>query len=500
MKKKNFLDIYCHYMAAWYIRFLRKKYDFEYGYIQEKLEKARMRAVYLFGIKVLKIYEYEKNRMFFLFGLLPTLLITDTGAKACMYLGRFELWKERRAGMLQFPDGGFLMERRPPGGRRLFYHIGALKRNPSGTGIPRTAASLLAALLKEHSGLYEVIPVCSRENAPGFCSAFDEVRQTFPFLKVTGEDGPALFSAGDVLFFPIPDVREVESQYHVLKFLKERGVRVCFIAYDVIILRHPEFFTASLYEEMKKWFEHVSEFNGILAISRSAEQDYLRWRQDCGIPPDEKFFTSWFHLGSDIRMPVSSRGLPESSESVLAMLKSRVTFLEVSTIEPRKGYGQALEAFERLWEKGLDINFVIVGKKGWKMDAFLHRLESHAEMGRRLFWLRDISDEYLDKVYDAASCVLFPSEAEGFGLAVIEGAQHGKPLILRDIPVFREIAGEHAAYFSGLDPQPLVDCIEQWLKDRKNGCVIPSSGIKPLTWEESARMLLSRLESEEFPQ
>ena len=66
-----------------------------------------------------------------------------------------------------------------------------------------------------------------------------------------------------------------------------------------------------------------------------------------------------------------------------------------------------------------------------------------------------------NKVYEAASGVIMPSEAEGFGLAIIEGAHHGKPLILRDIPVSREIAGDHATYFSGLDPEPLADCIEQ---------------------------------------
>ena len=80
-----------------------------------------------------------------------------------------------------------------------------------------------------------------------------------------------------------------------------------------------------------------------------------------------------------------------------------------------------------------------------------------------------------------------------FGLAIVEGARHGKPLILRDLPVFREIAGEHPTYFHGLEPQALVDCIEQWLEDFKKGRAIPSTGIKTLTWEESAKMLLSRL-------
>ena len=174
-------------------------------------------------------------------------------------------------------------------------------------------------------------------------------------------------------------------------------------------------------------------------------------------------------------------------------MSARPSFLEVSTVEPRKGYGQALAAFERLWAKGVDVNFVIVGRKGWKIDELAQKIDEHPENGKRLFWLKGISDEYLNKVYEAATCVLFPSEAEGFGLAVVEGARHGKPLILRDLPVFREIAGENATYFSGLNPEALSACLEKWLDNYAAGQVVSSSGIRALTWEESARMLLSRL-------
>ena len=141
----------------------------------------------------------------------------------------------------------------------------------------------------------------------------------------------------------------------------------------------------------------------------------------------------------------------------------------------------------------MDVNFVIVGRKGWKIDALAERLERHPENGKRLFWLRGISDEYLNRVYQACACVLFPSEAEGFGLAVAEGARHGKPLILRDLPVFRETAGEHATYFSGLDAESLETCLSQWLERFAAGQAPSSAGIRALSWEESARMLLSRL-------
>ena len=71
---------------------------------------------------------------------------------------------------------------------------------------------------------------------------------------------------------------------------------------------------------------------------------------------------------------------------------------------------------------------------------------------------------------------------------MIEAAQHGLPIIARDIPVFREVAGESAYYFSGEDPQVLANALQSWLS---LGDAVPAStGITPLTWHQSSRQLL----------
>ncbi len=85
------------------------------------------------------------------------------------------------------------------------------------------------------------------------------------------------------------------------------------------------------------------------------------------------------------------------------------------------------------------------------------------------------------------------SEAEGFGLAVVEGARHKKPLILRDLPVFREIAGDSAFYFDGLRPDDLADAVTRWLALDAEGKAPSSDGVERLTWAESARQLIQRL-------
>jgi glycosyltransferase involved in cell wall biosynthesis len=172
----------------------------------------------------------------------------------------------------------------------------------------------------------------------------------------------------------------------------------------------------------------------------------------------------------------------------------------VGTIEPRKGYLQTIDAFTRLWEDGAEINLIIAGNEGWKslpnhmrrsIPLIIKRIRNHKEFGKRLFWHEGISDEYLEKLYDASTCLIAASEGEGFGLPLIEAAQHKLPIICRDIPVFREVAGEHAYYFSAINAGQLADEINKWLAMYGSNLHPQSSTMPWLTWKQSAAKLLN---------
>jgi glycosyltransferase involved in cell wall biosynthesis len=144
---------------------------------------------------------------------------------------------------------------------------------------------------------------------------------------------------------------------------------------------------------------------------------------------------------------------------------------------------------EQLWADKVDANLVIIGNQGWKTEDLVEKIHCHPELNNRLFWLQGISDEMLEQVYRAADALLAASKGEGFGLPLIEAAQYGLRVIARDIPVFREVAGEHAYYFRGEEPRDLADALRSWLL---LGNAAPASiGIPWLTWEQSSRQLLN---------
>jgi glycosyltransferase involved in cell wall biosynthesis len=303
------------------------------------------------------------------------------------------------------------------------------------------------------------------------------------------QDEPIDYAPGDV-FFTLdlqPQVQTAQRAFY--QELRRQGVRVVFAVYDLLCVRMPEFFFPGAEKGFAPWLEVVAEGDAAVCISKAVADELAEWVAQHGPLRQRPFKIDWFHLGGDVGSSAPSQGVPTEAESVLAQLRNRHSFLLVGTLEPRKGHAQVLAAFEQLWQTGTDVNLVIVGKVGWMVETLVELLRSHPERNQRLFWLEGISDEYLEKVYAASTCLIAASYGEGFGLPLFEAAQHKTPIIARDIPVFREVAGDHAYYFDSTDAKGLAQAIEQWLTLFANNQYPKSDGMPWLTWKESASRL-----------
>lgn len=275
--------------------------------------------------------------------------------------------------------------------------------------------------------------------------------------------------------------------------LRRLGMRVCFVVYDLLPVHLPNRFPRETERRHAAWLQIVSEADAALCISRAVAAELQSWIGAAGSARKRPLNVGWFHLGSEIGFAGPSGGFPVGASDVLDRMSTCPTFLVVGTLEPRKGHMQTLDAFDLLWAIGTDVNLVLVGRRGWQVEGLISRILGHSELGRRLLWLEGIGDEFLDAIYRQSACLIAPSEAEGFGLPLVEAAQHATPIIARDIPVFREIAANDAFYFEGSDPICLVDAIRDWLKLFAEGRQPRSENIHFLTWEQSARQLADAL-------
>jgi len=378
--------------------------------------------------------------------------------------------------------------------RRLFVDISVVYRNDFRTGIQRVVRAILAALLADPESPFEVVPVYLECESSLW--RYKTANISLCHGSLTAEQGRSSSEidpiTGDILLcldFAGGYVVEA-SQQALYSRIKKQGAIICFVVYDLLLVKSPEYFEEVNIPGYLEWLGVTSESNGVLCISQAVAADYRCWFEMLpAVMKGKDFRISSFHLGADMISSSPSGGLPSDCENQLHSMSRRPCFLMVGTIEPRKGYGQALSAFEVLWAAGADLILVIVGKQGWMMSAFHERLHDHPELGKRLFWLNGISDEYLEKLYAVSSCLLAASEGEGFGLPLIEAAQHKLPIIARDIPVFREVAGEHAHYFRGLAADDLAKEIAGWLQLHAEGLHPTSDEMPWLTWRESAEQL-----------
>ncbi|WP_374404558.1 glycosyltransferase [Niveibacterium sp.] len=376
---------------------------------------------------------------------------------------------------------------RPPSPKQLFVDISELAERDARTGIQRVVRAVLQDLLKSPPYGYHIEPVrFDRDSA--------RYRYARRYLAArnsdsgTSEDSLVEAWPGDLFLGLDLTADRLPLAVPWLAAQRRRGISVAFVVYDTLPLRHPEWWPAGTGAMFERWAELIAQVSDqVVCISRAVADDYACWLGEHGIAPPK---LCWFHLGADVANTAPSGGMPDGAADTLDAIRRAPAFLMVGTLEPRKGHQQALSAFELLWAEGVSCNLVIVGKAGWMIDPLLERLRAHPLRGTRLFWIEGASDEYLEALYQAADVLLAPSEGEGFGLPLIEGAQHGLPILARDLPVFREVAGEHARYFSGITAAALAAAVKQALPPH-----LPptSSKLRWLTWHESVQQLLCAL-------
>ena len=379
---------------------------------------------------------------------------------------------------------------------QLLVDVSVIRQSDARTGIQRVVRSLLLQLLQAPPAGYRVCPIFATRQH-GYCYAapnFLEQPAQAPGAAGRPVQAEVQVQSGD-LFLGLDLAAHLlpRHQAQVLHW-KRSGVKIHVLVYDLLPLQHPEWFNPKTTRNFKRWIKWLAVYaDSAICISETVKLELRTWLSaSFGLPPTA-LPASTIVLGADIDASAPSNGLPPDAKFLLARLRNTPAVLMVGTLEPRKGYDQALAAFEQLWQQqGTTPLLVMVGRPGWKTEALQEKLRMHPQAGKRLFWLEDVSDEYLAHLYAACGGVLVASRAEGFGLPLIEAALHNKPVLARDLPVFRETALPGVTFFSGESADNLAAAIPAWLqKTRHEGGASLSQSVS--TWHTAAKQLLSSL-------
>src|SRR2546428_5502008 len=164
--------------------------------------------------------------------------------------------------------------------------------------------------------------------------------------------------------------------------------------------------------------------------------------------------------------------------------------LAVSTVEPRKNLITLLDAYVLL-RKELGAScpqLVIVGRKGWNNEDILKYM---TDLEGAVQFPGHISDEELIALYQMATCLIFPSLYEGFGLPVLEAMTAGCPVITSTTSALPEVAGDAALLVDPLNAQEIATAVQRVLQDEDLRRRMVHDGQRraaSFSWEETARM------------
>ena len=371
---------------------------------------------------------------------------------------------------------------RPSGRRRLFVDLAAISHHDAGTGIQRVVRALALALIEEGPGGWDVCFVGADRRRPYHAIAWPDASKIVAPEEMTARPGDLFLG----LDFSLDTIRRYRRQ--LTQFQRDGG-RLWFLIYDLLPAERPDWFSPNNVLRYKAWLDTIAGLaEGFLCISDQTAEDLRRvLAVRYGISGGYR--TSVVPMGHDIRESLLDPAAAGSHSPVRFDISLPFSLM-VGTLEPRKGHADILAAFSELWRQGADDRLVLVGRLGWAVEGLRDAIRTHPEHGGKLLWFDDVGDLELECIYQACQGVIIGSHAEGFGLPLIEALGYDKPVLARDLPIFRIHEGLGVRYFpANATPAQLGACIQQWAchaRGKQIQVTRPS-----VSWELSAQTLLS---------
>jgi glycosyltransferase involved in cell wall biosynthesis len=152
----------------------------------------------------------------------------------------------------------------------------------------------------------------------------------------------------------------------------------------------------------------------------------------------------------------------------------------VGALDHRKDPRSLLRAWQVARAAGADVDLVVAGAAGRQAPADMG--------GARLLGYLEHAD--LVDVYSAATCLVFPSRYEGFGLPLLEAMGCGCPVVAYRNSSLPEVAGDAAVLVEDGDAEALGRAAAEIAADPRRAADLRRRGLeraRRYTWRRTAR-------------
>lgn len=252
----------------------------------------------------------------------------------------------------------------------------------------------------------------------------------------------------------------LHSPNYITPLLK-LGFKIVLTIHDLTFLLFPEKHTITkrlLFGKMVPIFIKMSD--KIVSVSENTKKDILKFFNvlEAKIIVTYESYPDYYNYSID----------KEKAKEILVKYGIEKKYiLYIGMIEPRKNIISILKAFVEL-DKELEIDLVIVGKKGWyfkEIEEYMMKIEK-LKLRNNIIFTGYVPEEELKYFYKVALMFIYPSLYEGFGLPPLQAMACGIPVITSNISSLPEVVGDAAIKINPHDLGELKNSIK-WLYKNK---------------------------------
>jgi len=231
------------------------------------------------------------------------------------------------------------------------------------------------------------------------------------------------------------------------------------LVYDLVGVRNPEYFSAEAAAEVKRIMDSLEPRTSVFAISEFTKSELLAYRPDLS----EKQVTVVPLAAGPRFRPCEDLDEQAAVRSKYGIPQGVPYVLSVATLEVRKNLDQVVRALVSHLERNADsdLHLVLAGMSGWKLEQLRQVLATHARWRHRIVLTGFVEEDDLSALYSAATCFVYLSRAEGFGLPPLEAMACGTPVICSDNTSLPEVVGNAGLLFDADDVEGVANAMQQ---------------------------------------
>jgi len=204
--------------------------------------------------------------------------------------------------------------------------------------------------------------------------------------------------------------------------------RIMVTVHDLFPITKPEYY-GKVYENYFRY--------GMAKTAKTADiflYNYMETRQFM-----ERYYPAVTHKKNFISYIIINR-IPVGSTA------DKGYFLYVGNLEKRKGVDLLLKAYSLYRSSGGTKDLYLGGKI--REEDIQKLCDEVSRTTEGVKYVGYLEEDTKNELYAGCSCFVFPSKAEGFGMPPVEVMNFGKPIIVSDLNIFKEILEDNVTYFT----------------------------------------------------